>query len=285
LCKVADSSGYGVVDAKFVRANGAAVTLNAATGVAVGLVQKFGNAIVPQGGNSLLVLSSGKARDAASADACGTTTCMTSGPGQPPTGFPQDVPGCAGSAKINDDIGFEVQLRAPKNAKGYQFNFAFMSFEFPEWVCTEYNDQFIALVSPPPMGSINGNISFDKNNNPVSVNLALFDHCDPSTKPDFGGFCGLFGGMNCPTAPTPYCPQGDGFMKGTGFGLQEWQADAGATGWLVTTAPVQGGDEFTIRFAIWDTGDGALDSTVMIDNFRWSADPVGIGTDEVPDPK
>ena len=53
----------------------------------------------------------------------------------------------------------------------------------------------------------------------------------------------------------------------------------------MTTAPVEGGSEFTIRFAIWDTGDTALDSTVLVDNFRWSADPVGIDTETVPDPK
>lgn len=281
LCTAAGPSGWGVVDAKYVRADGSATT----PGQNTGLVPKFGNNVTPQAGASMLVLSSGYARDVGYPDACGSQTCETTGLGTAPPGFPQDVPNCPGSKDINDDIGLEVKLRAPKNAKGYQFNFAFMSFEFAEYVCTDYNDQFIALVNPPPQGSIGGNISFDKKKNPVSVNIALFDHCDPGTKTSFGEFCQLFGMGTCPPPPNPYCPQGPGFLSGTGMaGLSEW-GDGGSTGWLVTTAPVQGGSEFSIRFAIWDTGDTALDSTVLIDNFRWSADPVGIDTEEVPDPK
>lgn len=284
LCKVSANGGWGVVSAKYVRADGSP----AGAGLNTGLAQKFGNAAIPQGGKSMLILSSGNARDMQMPDPCMSQTCMNSGLGVAPPGFPQDVPNCPGSKDINDDIGLEVALIAPKNAKGYQFNFAFTSFEFAEWVCTDYNDQFIALVNPPPAGSIGGNISFDKNKNPVSVNLALFDHCDPATAAMFGQFCNdPFDPVpkQCPAPPSPYCPQGPGFLAGTGFGgIAEW-GDAGSTGWLVTTAPVTGGEQFSIRFAIWDTGDSALDSTVLVDNFRWSADPVGIGTDEVPNPK
>jgi hypothetical protein len=281
ICKVSTNGGWGVVSAKYVRADGSPATAGKNTGIA----PKFGNAVVPQGGSNMLVLSSGHARDLSMPDPCLSQTCETMGPGTPPPNFPQDVPNCPGAKDINDDIGLEVALIAPKNAKGYQFNFAFTSFEFAEWVCTEFNDQFIALVSPPPAGSVDGNISFDSKKNPVSVNLALFDHCDQSTLATFAQSCQLFGSGVCPPPPNPYCPQGPGFLGGTGFGgLAEW-GDAGSTGWLVTTAPVNGGDQFTIRFAIWDTGDTALDSTVVLDNFRWSADPVGIGTDEVDNPK
>ena len=283
LCKVSTDGGWGLVSAKYVRADGSP----ASGGLNTGIAPKFGNSVVPQGGSSLLVLSSGHARDVGMPDACGSQTCETTGFGTAPPSFPQDVPNCPGSKDINDDIGLEVELIAPKNAKGYQFNFAFTSFEFAEWVCTDYNDQFIALVSPPPPGSIAGNISFDSQKNPVSVNLALFDHCDPSSIGSFASFCAdpFNPGKVCPQPPNPYCAQGPGFLSGTGFGgLAEW-GDAGSTGWLVTTAPVNGGDKFSIRFAIWDTGDSALDSTVMLDNFRWSADPVGIDTEEVPDPK
>ena len=45
-----------------------------------------------------------------------------------------------------------------------------------------------------------------------------------------------------------------------------------------TTVPIQGGEEFTIRFVIWDTGDFRFDSTVLIDNFRWVDDPVDLVT-------
>ena len=126
---------------------------------------------------------------------------------------------------------------------GYRFKFRFYSFEYPEWVCTSYNDQFIALVDPAPLGSINGNISFDSLTNPVSVNIAYFEVCSG-------------------------CPMGTADLAGTGFDV--WD-DAGATGWLMSTAPIAGGEEFTIRFTIWDTGDAAWDSTVLIDEFEWIA--------------
>jgi hypothetical protein len=209
----------------------------------------------------MLAISSGHARTPGQPNACGFDTCMTSGAGTPPPGFPQDSPNCQQASNINDDVALEVKLRAPSNATGYSFDFRFYSFEYPEWVCSSYNDQFIALVNPPPPGSINGNISFDAQNNPVSVNVAFFQVCDG-------------------------CPAGMADLAGTGFD-GEWFNDAGATVWLQTQAPVTGGEEITIRFAIWDTGDSALDSTALIDNFQWIATggTVDVGTIPVPVPQ
>lgn len=249
LCKVAqDATDWGIVSANYVRANGSP----ASSPLQHGLLFDFGPNVAPQEGNQMLVLSTGRARIPGQPDVCGTLTCSDSGAGTAPAGFPQDVPSCPGLSNINDDIALEVTLRAPTNATGFSYNFDFYSFEYPEWVCTSYNDQYIALVDPPPMGAINGNISFDSNNNPVSVNIAFFDVCAG-------------------------CALGTGELAGNGF--DTWD-DAGATSWLVTTAPVTGGEEITIRFAIWDTGDSAWDSTVLIDNFQWIADggTVSVGT-------
>lgn len=250
LCK--QSSGaqdWGVVSAAYVRANGAAL---AGTSQQYGIQSNFGPNVMTQGGTRMVAISSGRARIPGQTGSCGSLTCTGTGAGAAPAGFPQDVPSCPGATNINDDIGLQVTLRAPTNATGYQFNFKFYSFEYPEWVCTSFNDQFIALVSPPPIGSINGNISFDSMNNPVSVNVAFFDVCAG-------------------------CPLGTSQLVGTGF--DTWN-DAGGTGWLVTTAPIGGGEQFTIRFATWDTGDSAYDSTTLLDNFRWIADgtTVVVGT-------
>src|SRR5262249_55417509 len=144
---------------------------------------------------------------------------------------------------INDDIGLDLKLRAPKNATGFQFHFKFQSFEFPEWVCNTYNDQFIALVDPPPVGAINGNVSFDGMGNPVSVNIAFFDVCNPSSAGAWAQHCGS--GANCPVPPDPFCPAGPNELVGTGFDL--W-GDAGGTTWLQTQVPIKGAEEFTIRF-------------------------------------
>lgn len=250
LCKVSAGAGdWGIVDAQFTRANGNALNAPLQNGIMGG----FGPNVNPLEGSNVLVLSSGHARIPGQPNACGNLTCAGSGASTAPAGFPQDVPACPGSTAIYDDVALEVTIRAPTNATGYAFSFDFYSFEYPEWVCTAYNDQFIALVSPPPPGSINGNVSFDAMTNPVSVNIAFFEVCAG-------------------------CPLGTAELSQTGF--DTWD-DAGATSWLATTAPVDGGDLVTIRFVIWDTGDNAWDSTALIDNFRWIADggTVTVGTE------
>jgi hypothetical protein len=239
----------------------------------------------------MLAISSGHARSANQNGACNSSGCFEEGSGKAPAGFPQNNPSCIPDKHIFDDIGFQVQMRAPTNATGYSFSFKFYSMEFPYYVCNSYNDQFIALVTPPPMGSINGNISFDSMHNPVSVNLGFFDVCDPTQKDMYGGFTcsmSLFG-IGCPTPPNPYCPSGTADLAGTGFDVWDTGAGgAGATSWLQSQAPVTGGQEITIRFAMWDTGDQDFDSTTLIDNFQWIATPgttVGVGTTPIPTPK
>jgi hypothetical protein len=275
LCKQATGDSWGVINAAYVRANGSPAPN---PGAHVGILTDFGSAVQPRSGSAMLGLSSGYARDASDPGACAGGSCGDLGSGVAPAGFPQDVPSCPGDTDINDDIGLELRIRAPSNVQSYSYEFKFHSFEFPEYVCTQFNDQYIALVQPPPQGSINGNISFDSNTNPVSVNIAFFDVCDPSTASQWASICefDIFGGGTCPPLPNPYCPSGPAELAGTSF------ENDGATSWLVTTAPVDPGSEFTIRFAIWDTGDTALDSTVLIDNFRWSGSPGDVGTIEVP---
>lgn len=257
LCDLASEKGQGIVSAGWVRANGTAVTAQTPH---VGVFGAFGDNVAPRSGERMLALSSGFARMPGQPDECGGVSCGTLGLGTAPAGFPQDVPGCDGDTEINDDIGLELALKAPTNAKGLQYEFTFYSHEYPEYVCTLFNDQFVAIVDPAPQGSINGNISFDAANNPVSVNIALFDVCDG-------------------------CNSGTAELLGTGF--DTWGGgldDSGATGWLVTTAPVEPGSDLTIRFAIWDTGDTWYDSTVLIDNFSWIADggTVSVGTTPIP---
>ncbi len=263
LCKMADpadAQDWGVVASQWVRADGSVASVSDQWGV----LPDWGTNVSARAGENLFVMSSGKAR-LPSNGGCGTLTCTGTGAGVAPPNFPQDVPSCPGLTNINDDAGLEVTLRAPSNATGYSFDFDFYSFEFPEWVCTSYNDQFIALVNPAPPLSINGNISFDSMNNPVSVNVAYFDVCNYD-----------------PFYPQFPCTLGPSELAGNGFDV--WD-DAGATSWLQTTAPIGGGEQFSVRFAIWDTGDSAWDSTVLIDNFQWIANggTVTVGTQPVPE--
>ncbi|AUX21959.1 uncharacterized protein SOCEGT47_024570 [Sorangium cellulosum] len=241
LCAAASPGDrrWGVLRARYVRGDGSLAEPTAA----VGVLDAFGPSVRAQGGARMLALSSGRARAARRPGACGGPSCSSYGPGRAPPGFPQDNPSCPPSSEIHDDIGLEVVLRAPTNATGYEFAFKFYTFEYPEYVCDSFNDQFLALATPPPPGSRDGNLSFDSLGNPVSVNIGFFDVCEG-------------------------CPLGADDLVGTGFGL--WN-DAGATRWLRTQAPVTGGEEITLRFMIFDTGDDMLDSTALVDGFRWIA--------------
>jgi hypothetical protein len=257
LCQVASPNDkkWGVLSAKYTRANGGPAF---APGVQIGVQNLFGPNVHPQGGKAMLALSSGAARTPGQNGSCDAASC-SHGSGTAPAGFPQTSANCGGgpATPINDDVALEITLRAPSNATGYSFNFDFFSFEYPEWVCMSYNDQFIALVDPAPQGAINGNISFDSVSNPVSVNAGFFQVCQG-------------------------CPLGTAQLTGNGF--DTWDPEgAGATGWLATQAPVTPKQELTIRFAIWDGQDTAYDSTVLVDNFQWIANggTVAVGTDPV----
>jgi hypothetical protein len=277
---------WGVISSQYVRADGVTPF---APGYQVGLQPGWGPNVHPQGGERLLAISSGHARTSSQPGSCGSDECDANAGGNPPPGFPLDNPNCPMTQGINDDVALKLKIRAPTNATGFSFNFKFYSFEYPEWVCDMYNDQFIALVTPPPQGSLNGDISFDSTHHPVSVNLAFFDVCDPNNEGEFAVNCQIdnFGGV-CPSPPHPYCPLGTMELLGTGFDL--WNPDGnfgGATRWLTSQAPIKGGEEFTIMFAMWDATDQAYDSTTLIDNFQWIANgsDVTVVTTPIPMPK
>jgi hypothetical protein len=295
LCAQATATDrkYGVISAAYVRADG---TPFASPGLQVGIQSAFGSDVHVQGGESMLVMSSGYARTVGQAGACDGISCEINATATPPPGFPEDDPACPPTPKIADDVALQLQIRVPTNATGYSFNFKFYSFEYPDWVCdtSGYNDQFIALVTPPPTGafvpsgSTGGNISFDSNGHPVSVNMGFFDVCDPTTPQRFASHCKATAGATCPALPSPYCPLGVGELAGTGFDV--WHSSvgpAGATRWLQTQAPAQPGSIITIQFTIWDAGNQEFDSTVLVDNVQWVATggTIAVGTTPVPTPK
>jgi hypothetical protein len=294
LCKTATMTNreYGVISAAYVRADG---TPFASPGVQVGIQSGFGPNVHVQGGANMLALSSGAARTVGQPGACGTISCEYNATATAPTGFPEDDPDCPPTKLIADDVALEVQVRVPSNATGYSFSFKFHSFEYPDWVCDPagYNDQFIALVTPPPTGayvptgSTGGNISFDSNKHPVSVNIGYFDVCDPTTPTRFASHCTTGAGITCPPVPSPYCPLGVGELASTGFDVWNKDGPDGATRWLQTQAPATPGSIITIRFAIWDAGNGEYDSTVLLDDVQWNATggTVTVGTAPVPSPK
>lgn len=292
ICATAAKDGYGLVSAKFTRGHGVTQTPNAEQH---GILPKFGDVIKPREGKRLGVLSTGYAQEfnggpgkRFGGELTPAIANITDPPGKDwkttgtlPAGFPKAAAGCDQAEDTHDMINVVLTLKAPKNASGVKFDFNFYSGEWPAYICSPFNDGFIAYLSAKGFnGGKPDNMSFDKANNPVSVNNGFFDRCTAGV--DTGCADGA-------KPATSSCPGGPGELAGTGFGISgNWcelhgktaaSSAGGATGWLSSSAPVQAGEEFTLEFIIWDTGDGILDSSVLLDNFRWAEGEVTVVTD------
>jgi hypothetical protein len=259
----------GVRSARWVLPDGndppAGETQNANFHLGHGILPNFGPN-VPRFGSNMLVLSSGTARRPTDPDyqsVSGFSKGYSSGH---PFGFPKESPSCPGviTGTAYDGVALELELEVPEWAHGLAFDFNFYTFEWPGWVCSTFNDFFVALLSPFPQGQTDGNISFDSMGNPVSVNNA------------FLSVCGCSNGPPCTAGGKTFtCPNGTDELMNTGF-----EGHAG-TSWLTTTAPVEPDTVVTLTLMIYDSGDGSLDSTVLIDNFRWVAKPTDVVTEPI----
>jgi hypothetical protein len=263
ICSKASDNGWGIVSAKWTQLDGTPPPVDpelALYHLGHGLVASFG-AVETEVGERMLALSSGTARQPTDPDWVATVDADGLLGGlqkqylcEYPMGLPQAASACTGvaSGDPNDSIALELELRAPEQAKGFSFRFDFHTSEWPNYICSEYNDAFVALLSPAPADHPNGNVSFDTKNNPISVNAAFVRVCDCE------------GGPPCLAGSKSFaCDLGAEPLLGTGF---ETHA---ATGWLRTQALVTGGETITLRWAIHDSGDGQLDSTILIDDFTW----------------
>jgi hypothetical protein len=256
LCKKtsAQSTAWGVIDAKWAKPDGTPITSTDAWG----LLPKLGTNLPPQG-KAMLALSTGTAR----------------GPNDPgyqapsngyDRGYTHAVPSGAPTAKssvcaagdpapgaAHDGVALVLRIRVPAAAKSMSFTHQFFTADTGEYVCSQYNDVFVAMMEPKPAGT-DGNIVFDGLGDPVGINsISLLRACTPGTHKSL-----VF-----------TCPLGTASLAGTGF------EDKAATGWLRTTVPVTGGSEITLKLAIWDSGDGILDSTVLVDELLFSPQAAG----------
>ena len=264
---------WGVTAASLVQADGT----SASDSLSHGIKPTFGTGgITRLKGANMAVFSSGTARvtgDPGYVNPNGQSSSYNQGLSCAfPAGIPKNAVGCPGpgnNTTANDSSGLKMTIRVPTNAKSFAYSFDFFSSEYPEWVCTAYNDTFVALLTST---NTNGNISFDANGNPVSVNV------------------GFFGIPNCSPACS-YCTAAvlagtgfDGSCSHTGVCGSGSQSCGGSTGWLYTTAPVTPGENMTILFSVWDTGDHVWDSTVLLDNWTWSVNDAAVFTGYQPPP-
>jgi hypothetical protein len=201
-----------------------------------------------------------------------------------------ESPACPGVASepeaAYDSVMLTLRLRAPTNVRGFSLKGAFFSVEYPEFVCTDYNDQLVVLVDTPTptwplpnppdknlMTYLDGVLKY-----PVGINVAaatsLFSACEP---PGTNALCqdAPVSGRSCSAGLAPLL--GTGFEKPPGsFPACAW---GGATRWLTTRGNVVPGAEFTLRLAVWDVGDQIYDSTALLDEFHWELAPQAPGTD------
>lgn len=279
LCKMSNSPAeWGVVSAQWVMADGSPppAGYEPAFHLGHGLLTGFGPNNAVRRGSRLLALSSGSARQPNDPGYQSPNGFIKGYVGQHPQGFPKESPACpmTTTGEPNDPVGLEVLIRVPLNAHGFSFDFNFFTFEWPAYICSQFNDFFVALLSPIPMGQNDGNVSFDSQGNPVSVNNAFLNVCGCPGNPPSPCIAGQ------KTFP---CSGGNIGLIGTGFGFDTAAEDHAATDWLTTQAPVTPGTEITIRWAVYDSGDGRLDSTTLIDNWKWIATPgTPVGTTPVP---
>ncbi len=227
------------------------------------IVGNFG-VVNPEGGPAMIVLSSGVAADANDkgfqTPQSGVTLNYTNTAPNPAPDLPvKDGCGQANPATVNDYTELVLKLRVPSNANSFSFNSQFLSAEYPEFVCTSFNDAFVVLLDDGIVPE--RNIVFDDGGNPISVNNGFFRVCENyDAKPE-----------------TQNCTRPMSEISGTGFDTVESWDDTpvgGSTGWLKTSAPVTPGSEIKLRFIIWDASDHIYDSTVLIDNFQWSVEAV-----------
>jgi hypothetical protein len=272
---------WGVIDATLSLADGSGSPASVQRSLRPG----FGALIDPERGDRLVILSSGHAADLDDVDppyapfesgvnlgsvSDAPSNWLTANGGE----FPNPA-GCLppSSTMANDSVMLTLRMRAPTNAYSFSVMTFFFSAEYPEYVCSQYNDFFVALVDSGADNPADGNIAiYDDGTTawPVGVNLAmvadgLFTQCENGEIGCVSGLGEQYSGC-----------VGDALLEGTGFDTVGAGCgtgpEGGGTGWLRMSGNVTPGEVFEIRFAIWDTSGHIYDSLVLLDDWEWSVE-------------
>jgi hypothetical protein len=253
------SESMGICDQTFVKS---ATWKGPSDPTARNILPSFG-ILKPKEGSNFVLMSSGHAVDKENGAEYnpqpGTDLGQANTYANPLPNLPA-APMCGNSqpTMVMDYTELVLKLKAPTNANSFSFDFQFFSAEYPEFVCTMFNDEFLVLMEDSKEFSTPTNITFDDQKNPITVNNGFFTVCKNGDKPQ-----------------TMHCQKPVTQISGTGYELDAGgQPVGGSTGWLTTTSPVTPGEEFTLHFIVFDEGDHILDSASLIDNFRWSPQTV-----------
>jgi len=275
---------WGVIDAKLTLADGK----GSPKATQRSIRPSFGNAISKKAGSRMAVFSSGHA--ASTGDSNPSFASFQTGVNhKTESSAPADwvsanggklpnPPGCQapGQLSANDPVMLTLRVRAPTNAKSFSVKMFFFSAEYPEWVCSEYNDFFVALVDS------------ESEDNPADKNIAIYDDGQELwpvgvnlVKVADGLFTACQNGtVGCqekgiPASSYQGCtdPQlllGTGFDDPDGDGCGSGKPLGGGTGWLTMDGNVSPGEIFELRLAVWDSGGHLFDSLVLLDDWQWS---------------
>ncbi len=274
---------WGLISASLLLTNGAGVPSASGRSIRPG----FGNNNLPQKGSRLVVLSTGAAADPNDTNPSfsafeqglnqGTTSAvpadfLAANGNMLPVAASCPQPAAPGAAY--DPVMLKLRVRVPTNARSFSFSASFFSADYPEFVCSQFNDFFVALLSSVYSGvdpsPADKNLAFDKATGlPLSSGAMAFSQLYRTCTSDTLG-CNA----GAP-AMTSFCPSGSLGLSGTGFdlagtGCGSSNAVGGGTGWITVSGNVVPGEIIELRLAIWDVGDAAWDSLVLLDSFRWN---------------
>jgi hypothetical protein len=251
-------------DSRFVKS---AAMAGASDPRARNVMPAFGTVVKPQAGINMTLLSTGLAIDKTTqpfTEPQEGTDLKQTGTNPLPNLVGANNCGQGKQTSVHDYTEYVLTLKAPTNVASFSFQFQFFSAEYPEFVCTRYNDEFLVILQSSKTYPTPTNVSFDAAKNPITVNSGFFTICQD------GG-----------TPQTMNCKQGVDQIAGTGYEdddgsgiLGPGRPIGGSTGWLTTTAPIAPGEDITLRFVIFDEGDGIYDSAALIDNFKWGTTSV-----------
>lgn len=282
----------GLVSAEVLRGDGSPFPTAPA---GIGIQERLGP--IAARGDRLLVLTSGRANQPGlvgtasgaapvSLSSCAAPGCLedwlnaSNGAAKAAGELPSSPQCQAGSADARafDSVMLRLRLKAPPGARAFQVKARFYSLEYPEYVCTAFNDQVVFLSSSKAPGPADDNLLTFTSRGvswPIGINVAagtpLFQACETEAqRPDCWDR----------DVSQDSCREGPGALALTMFDRPSPASclSGGATSELLVRGNVQPQETFDLRIAIWDVGDPILDSAVLLDGFEWLSQPVTPGT-------
>ncbi|HOW51175.1 MAG TPA: choice-of-anchor L domain-containing protein [bacterium] len=239
------------------------------------LLTALGDVIVPRSGDKLLALSSGQAMnppastqfDQKTSSAAPADWYAANGDAYPSS--PACGAGTGTTGNTNDGVMAQFELDVPSTVHSFSFDIYFLSVEYSQYICSQFNDFFVALLDSTFTSSV------EAQKNPADKNIAVFEGNAVGVNLAPAGLFRQCTNISGSGWAVTSC-EGTEELAGTGFEGQ------GGTGWLTVKGNVVPGETITLRLAIWDLGDHTLDSMVLIDNFKWGAATVSPGMTEAP---